>query len=137
MHKQWELTMHNNYSFMNISIRAPAVDSALNLLLVEKNCSQHGALATFVHAGHCRASHSSRYVFHLLRNVPSSPSSSSLQVTASANRALFFLGLIYKNSKQLSTMTYLPASNAILTRIPCWLLARAPAQHQSQTQPLV
>ena len=85
--------MHNNYSFMNISIRAPAVDSALNLLLVEKNCSQHGALATFVHAGHCRASHSSRYVFHLLLHVPSSQSSSSLQVTASANRTLFFLGL--------------------------------------------
>ena len=55
---------------MNINIRALAVDSTLNLLLVEKNCSQHGALATFVHADHCRASYSSRYIFHLLCNVP-------------------------------------------------------------------
>ena len=57
-------------------------------------------------------------------NVPSSSSSSSLQVTASVNRTMFFLGLIYKNSKQLLTMIFLLASSAILTRIPSWLLAR-------------
>ena len=60
----------------------------------------------------------------------------SLQVTVSANRTLFFLGLIVF-SQQLLTMTFLPASDAILTRTLYWLLTQDPAQHHSQTQPLV
>ena len=138
-----ELTMHNNrLIIMNINIKAP-VDSTLNLVTSrrEELCPLEHDMARWLR--HLSALvivvlAMTQGIFYLLCNDPLCVSSSSLQVqTATANRTLFFLGLIYKNSKLILSIILLLVSNALLTRIPSWFLAQDPAQHLSLTRPLV